>query len=45
MLALRVPDRVERHDPSGMFYNWYAPETGAKLTTWPDSGDVVHPFR
>ena len=26
-----------------MFYNWYDPATGAKLTTWPDSGDVVHP--
>jgi hypothetical protein len=35
---------MERHEPSGMFYNWYAPETGEKLTTWPDSGDVVHPF-
>lgn len=36
--------RLERHAPSGMFYNWYAPTTGAKLTVWPESGDVVHPF-
>jgi hypothetical protein len=35
---------LERNDASGMFYNWYDPATGAKLTTWPDSGDVVHPF-
>ena len=27
-----------------MFYNWYSPTTGEKLTTWPDSGDVVYPF-
>jgi hypothetical protein len=35
---------LERNDASGMYYNWYAPATGAKLTTWPDSGDPVHPF-
>ncbi|MDO7882837.1 glucoamylase family protein [Salinibacterium soli] len=35
---------LEKHEPSGMFYNWYSPADGSKLTTWPDSGDVVHPF-
>lgn len=35
---------LERHEPSGMYYNWYAPSTGEKLTTWPASGDIVHPF-
>lgn len=35
---------MERHEPSGMFYNWYSPSDGSKLTTWPDSGDVVYPF-
>ncbi|NLP82952.1 DUF3131 domain-containing protein [Microbacterium sp. CFH 90308] len=35
---------LERNGASGMFYNWYDPATGAKLTTWPDSGDAVHPF-
>ncbi|CAH0154417.1 hypothetical protein SRABI76_00873 [Microbacterium oxydans] len=35
---------LERNDASGMFYNWYSPTTGEKLTTWPDSGDPVHPF-
>ncbi len=29
---------------SGMFYNWYAPATGAKLTVFPTSGDTIHPF-
>ena len=37
-------ETMEKHEPSGMFYNWYAPSDGAKLTTWPSSGDVVHPF-
>jgi len=35
---------LERNEASGMFYNWYDPASGAKLTTWPDSGDPVHPF-
>lgn len=35
---------IERHEPSGQFYNWYSPTTGEKLTTWPSSGDVVYPF-
>ena len=36
--------RLERHQPSGMFYNWYDPATGAKLTTWPVDGSPVYPF-
>jgi hypothetical protein len=36
---------LERHAPSGQFYNWYEPETLVKLTTWPESpGGVVYPF-
>ncbi len=35
---------MERHEPSGMYYNWYSPTDASKLTTWPDSGDVVYPF-
>ena len=35
---------LERHDDSGMFYNWYSPQTGAKLTTWPVDDSVVYPF-
>src|SRR6266511_5780954 len=35
---------LERHTPSGMFYNWYDPATGAKLTIWPVDGSPVYPF-
>lgn len=35
---------LERHDESGMFYNWYDPATGAKLRTFPESGDPIKPF-
>ena len=27
---------MERHEPSGQFYNWYDPVTLAKLTIWPE---------
>ena len=36
--------KLERHTPSGQFYNWYSPATGAKLTTWPVDGGTVYPF-
>ena len=36
--------RMQRHGPSGMYYNWYSPRTGAKLTTWPVDGSPVKPF-
>ncbi|MGP3534606.1 glucoamylase family protein [Microbacterium sp. RD1] len=42
--TLATLETLERNAASGMFYNWYDPDTGAKLTTWPESGDVVHPF-
>lgn len=35
---------LEKHEPSGMFYNWYSPETGEKLTAFPDGGDPIKPF-
>lgn len=35
---------LERHDDSGMFYNWYDPTTGTKLRTFPESGDPIKPF-
>ncbi len=35
---------LEKHEPSGMFYNWYDPATLEKLTTFPDSGDPIEPF-
>jgi hypothetical protein len=36
--------RLERHGPSGMFYNWYDPTTLTKLTIWPVDGGPVYPF-
>jgi hypothetical protein len=35
---------LERHEESGMYYNWYDPETGEKLTVWPVDGGTVYPF-
>jgi len=42
--TLETLGTIERHEPSGMYYNWYSPTTGEKLTTWPASGDTVYPF-
>jgi hypothetical protein len=35
---------LERHEPSGQFYNWYNPATLQKLTVWPTDGSQVFPF-
>jgi hypothetical protein len=35
---------MERHLPSGQFYNWYDHHTGAKLTVWPPSGGPLLPW-
>ncbi len=38
-------EQLERHTDSGQFYNWYDPNTGAKLTTWPEPPhNTVEPF-
>lgn len=42
--TLRTVAGLEKHEPSGMFYNWYDPASGAKLTTWPENGNPVYPF-
>ena len=34
-------ETMERHEPSGQFYNWYDHTTGAKLTAWPPTGDAA----
>jgi hypothetical protein len=36
-------ERMERHAPSGQFYNWYDHTTGEKLTVWPPSGMPLTP--
>lgn len=35
---------LERHEDSGMFYNWYDEATLEKLYAWPGTGDRVYPF-
>jgi hypothetical protein len=35
---------LERHDASGMFYNWYSPQSGEKLTAWPGGHEPIEPF-
>jgi hypothetical protein len=37
-------ERMERHAPSGQFYNWYDHRSGAKLTTWPPTGEPLTPI-
>ena len=37
-------ERMERHGPSGQFFNWYDHRTGEKLTTWPPSGGPLTPI-
>src|SRR6266545_4196695 len=37
-------ERIERHGPSGQFYNWYDHRTGAKLTVWPPTGEPLTPI-
>jgi hypothetical protein len=44
-LTLSSVEQMERHEPSGQFYNWYDPVTLAKLTTWPEPPfNPVYPF-
>ena len=42
--TLETLSRMERHDDSGIYYNWYDPATGQKLTVWPVDGGTVYPF-
>jgi hypothetical protein len=42
--TLATLDRMDRHDDSGMFYNWYHPLTLQVLRTWPEDGNTVYPF-
>jgi hypothetical protein len=37
-------EHMERHEPDGQFYNWYDHRTGAKLTTWPPTGEPLVPI-
>ncbi len=43
--TLTSVERLERHEASGQFYNWYNPATLEKITIWPvGDNDPVYPF-
>jgi hypothetical protein len=42
--TLTTLERMERHEPSGQFYNWYDHRDGAKLTRWPPTGAALDPI-
>jgi len=37
-------ERMERYGSTGQYYNWYDHRTGAKLTTWPPTGEPLTPI-
>ncbi len=37
-------ERMERYQPGGQYYNWYDHRSGAKLTTWPPTGEPLTPI-
>jgi Putative glucoamylase/Protein of unknown function (DUF3131) len=42
--TLRTLARMDRHDQSGQFYNWYDESDASVLLTWPVDGTRVYPF-
>ena len=42
--ALDTLARLDHHEPSGMFYNWYDPRDGSVVRVWPEDGATVYPF-
>lgn len=42
--TLTTLSRMETHEESGMYFNWYDPKTGNVLYEWPDDGARVYPF-
>jgi hypothetical protein len=42
--TLRTLETLERHEPSGQFFNWYDHTTGETLTVWPPSGEPLTPI-
>jgi hypothetical protein len=42
--TLETVAQLDRHDDSGMFYNWYDPQTLEVLRIWPENGSTVYPF-
>src|SRR5215216_7171234 len=42
--TLHSLETMERHQPSGQFYNWYDHTNGKVLTVWPPTGEPVTPI-
>jgi Putative glucoamylase/Protein of unknown function (DUF3131) len=42
--TLSTLETIERHEPSGQFFNWYDHTRGEKLTVWPPSGEPLTPI-
>jgi hypothetical protein len=42
--TLETVAQLERHEDSGMFYNWYNPTSLEVLRVWPEDGSTVYPF-
>ncbi len=42
--TLGTLESMERHGPSGQFFNWYDHRTGEKLTVWPKTGEDLTPI-
>jgi hypothetical protein len=42
--TLQSLETMERHQPSGQYYNWYDHTTGNKLTIWPPTGASLTPI-
>jgi hypothetical protein len=42
--TLTTLSELKRHEPSGMFYNWYDEATGDVVTVWPTDNSKIYPF-
>jgi hypothetical protein len=42
--TLTTLERMERHSPDGQYFNWYDHRSGAKLTSWPPTGEPLTPI-
>ena len=42
--TLDTLSRLDHHEASGMYYNWYDPRDGSVVRVWPADGSTVYPF-
>ena len=43
-VTLSTLEGMERHEPSGQYFNWYDHRSGEKLTVWPPTGEPRTPI-